>query len=321
VAGLAHYEERQARELLTELLFPPADFLAYAESSPAARAGDVPFDRGLALLAGMRKSLLAAACSVSRPGLTFYPRMSLTDAEQFMKECRLGQTERGSFVLNVACPLNAVLEPANGIPLFDRTPFTRRVTILLMRSLHRLAFHLDRGDVDALLERVEDEPLLSANLCDGLLDLKPDGDDAFVSISATWSSELPPHEKDIPAQVQLRRDIFPLIETVAARLRPEVKPARQRFVGFVETLNGRPNNDNQQEGQVFLRIILPEDDLVRARAELTAEEYALADRAHMRNLPFTLEGVLRQVGRTFRIDEVADFEIIHEMVTAGNQTA
>src|SRR3989442_766856 len=86
VAGMAEYEERAARDLLIELLFAPADLLWCAESSPAARTGDVPFDHGLALLSGMRKSLLAAACSVARPGHKYYPRMSLTEAEQFLKE-------------------------------------------------------------------------------------------------------------------------------------------------------------------------------------------------------------------------------------------
>ncbi len=320
VAGMAQYENRVALDLLVELLFPPADLLRFAESSPVARAGDVPFDRGLALMSGMRKTLLAAACGVARPGQTFYPRMSLTEAEQFLQECRLGQTERGSFVLSVACPLGAVPEPANGIPLFDNTPFTRRVTVLLMRSLHQLVYHLDRGDVDSLSPVTANAPILSANLCEGLLDLKPEGDDAFVRISATWSSELPTREDDLPASVQLRREVFPLIETVARRLRPEARLTRQRLVGFVETLNGRPSKDNRPEGQVVLRVIPPEGEVVRARAELNAEDYAVADRAHMRNLPFSLEGVLRPVGRTFRIDEVAGFEIIHETEVAVEET-
>ncbi len=212
VAGMAQYENRVALDLLVELLFPPADLLRFAESSPAARAGNIPFDRGLALLSGMRKTLLAAACGVARPGQTFYPRMSLIEAEQFLQECRLGQTERGSFVLSVACPLGAVTEPDKGIPLFDNIPFTRRVTTLLMRSLHQLAFHLDRRDVDAVAHAADDEPILSANLCEGLLDFAPEGNDAFVRISATWSSELPITDDELPATVQLRREIFPLIE-------------------------------------------------------------------------------------------------------------
>jgi hypothetical protein len=85
---------------------------------------------------------------------------------------------------------------------------------------------------------------------------------------------------------------------LAGRLRPAPPPQCQVLTGFVETLNGRPNADNRPEGQVTLRVITPEGEL-RARVELNAEQYAIADRLHMQNLPFSLEGLLhhRRVGQ------------------------
>ncbi len=78
------------------------------------------------------------------------------------------------------------------------------------------------------------------------------------------------------------------------------------LVGFVETLNGRPNADNRPEGQVTLRVITPEGEL-RARVELNAEQYAIADSLDMQNLPFSLEGLLHRTARTFLVDKVIDF--------------
>jgi hypothetical protein len=307
VTMIAAFEERPATEVLGELLFPPSDVLKFAESSPAAAAGDVPFEHGLSLLHGVRKTLLAAACSTLRP-VTFHPRMSLADAEQFLRQCRLGQTERESFVLTVACPLDAV-STAPG--LFDGAPFTRRVTELLMRSLHRLASALDLGNTDAVLHQAENEPVLSANLCEGLLEMTPEDGESTLRVSAAFSRTLPPPPDDrIPRLVRLRREVFPKIEYLAGRLRPVPLPHRQWLVGLVETLNGRPNLDHRPEGYVTLRIITPESEVLRARAELDADDYARADQAHMRNLPVSLEGVLRQVGRTFRIDDVSGFALI-----------
>jgi hypothetical protein len=107
ITVLADFEERPVHELLADLLLPDSDVLRFQESSPSAAAGDVPFDHGLSLLNGARKTLLAAACSTLRPA-SFHRRMSLTEAEQFLQRCRLGQTERGSFIITVACPLDAV---------------------------------------------------------------------------------------------------------------------------------------------------------------------------------------------------------------------
>src|SRR5262249_11776696 len=149
------------------------------------------------------------------------------------------------------------------------------------------------------------EPMLSANLCEGLLEMAPEGESSFLGVSAEFSRTLQgPPGVDSPTSVRLRREVFPRIEYLAGRLRPVQSPQRQVLVGLVETLNGRPNADNRPEGQVTLRIITPEGEILRARADLNADDYARADQAHMRNLPVVLEGVLRRVGRTVRIDDI-----------------
>lgn len=307
VTVLADFEERPSHELLADLLLPEADILRFQESSPACATGDILFDRGLSLLQGVRKALLASACSVIRP-LPFHPRMSLNDADQFLQRCRLGQTERGSFILTVACPLDAIPSDQD---LFDTPPFTRQVTAFLMRSLGRLARALALGDLEAVVGQADDEPILSANLCEGLLDMQPEGEEAFLRISADYSATVPSgRETGLPRTVHLTREMFPHIETLIGRLRPVQVPRRQLVVGFVETLNGRPNIDGCLEGQVTLRLMTSDSDNLRARTDLSVSDYALADQAHMKNRPVSLEGVLRQVGRSHRIDSPAQFQIL-----------
>jgi hypothetical protein len=306
VAYLAQFEKRPALDILADLLLPESDVLRYREVSPAAATGDVPFDHGLALLAGARKTLLAAACSVLRPREPFHPRMSLAEADQFLSQCRLGQTERSSFAITIACPLHAVPAPPDLFAL----PFTREVTSLLMQSLHRLAHALERADSDGILRAEDDQPVLSANLCEGLLDMAPEGDDASLTIAASYARSLPSVGQEPPSVVRLRRDMFPQIEYLAGRLRPAAISERQFLVGFVETLNGRPNAANRPEGQVIVRVITPDEESLRARVDLDADNYVLADHAHMHNRPFSLEGILRRTGRTYRIEDVRDFDVI-----------
>jgi len=52
-------------------------------------------------------------------------------------------------------------------------------------------------------------------------------------------------------------DLCPQIGYLAGRFRPAPPAQRQVLVGFVETLNGRPNVDNCPEGHVTLRVIRP----------------------------------------------------------------
>jgi hypothetical protein len=298
-----------ALDLLHELLLPPADVLRFSESGPEADAGNLPLDHGLELLAGVRKALVAATCSVIRPR-TFHPRLSLADAEQFLRQCRLGQTERGSFTVTVACPLDAV---PGGETLFDRAPFGRQVTVLLLRSLNRLSRSVELGQPEAVVEPAVGEAVLSANLCEGLLDMMtPAGEGSALTISVSWARTLaPPPDASLPRSIRLRRASFTLIEEVADRLRPARAPQPQTLVGFADTLDGRPNDKGRREGPVILQVVPSESEVLRVRADLNADDYHAAWLAHEENRPVTLRGILRR-GRLHRVTDVTDFSICEQ---------
>jgi hypothetical protein len=179
------WEKRPALDLLHELLLPPADLIAIRESGPAVGSIDVPLDDGLKLLAGARRMLLAAACSARRPEAVHLPSR-LANAESFVRRCRLVQL-RNQFVITIACQLGAIPE-ANGPA---GVPFARQVTTMLMRSLQRLALALDAQNPDLALP-APDEQVISANLCEALLAMAPEGNGSGLTISATWARTLPP---------------------------------------------------------------------------------------------------------------------------------
>ena len=304
---LAEMERRPALQILNDLLMTPADTLRFNESGPAAKAGDVPLGHGIDMLSGARKQLLAAACSEVRPDKHF-PRMSFAEAEEFLGKCRLGQTERGSFTVAIGCPLHAV---PDALPVLKEPPFTRRVTSLLMRSLSRLAQALDSDEFGSILDPAEGEPVISANLCEGLVQMTPEGEGSALTISANWARTLPPSRLiPIPGSVTLRRETFRHIEKLAGQLRPAHLPKRQTLVGFVDTLNGRPNADNEREGDVILRLVDAESDNLRARIVLGVEAYRRACEAHNPSRPVVMEGVLHRGGRIARVDDVSNFRLL-----------
>ena len=186
IQRLAEFEKRPPREVLNHLLLPPSDLLYFREVSPAAAAGDLPLDHAVRMIDGVRKMLLSEAHSVLAPK-PFHPRMSRGEAEDFIARCRLGQTERGSFILTVACPLELkadLLGPSG-------TSFSRRVTTLLMESLAELTQAADRMRIDDLADTVR-HPGICANLCESLLLLQPVGERSSPNISVPSSRAPPP---------------------------------------------------------------------------------------------------------------------------------
>jgi hypothetical protein len=149
--------------------------------------------------------LRASACSVIQPQ-AFHPRLSRVEADQLVKACRMAQTERGSFIVKVACPLDVVGPESTPTPLFDlidepepepikyvaMEPFTRQVTRLLMRSFNRITHAIDSDKTASLLLDEPGQPVLSANLCEALLAMQPTGDRSRLAVQSTWSSSIPP---------------------------------------------------------------------------------------------------------------------------------
>jgi hypothetical protein len=304
IRKLAAWEKRPAQAVLNDLLLPPADVIRFSLAGPETIRGTVPLERGIDLLAGVRRALLAAACSVIRPQQKFHPRLSRAEPEQLIRSCQLGQTERGSFTATLACPLDAVPTPPS---LFGNEPFARQTTALLMRSLHQVVEALDHDQPDKLIQPPPGWAVISSNFCEALVAMQPEGEQSSLRVTATWARTLPPSpQAHLPAAVELPPAYFPVLAQVAQQLRPSHAPQRDLFVGMIDTLNGNPGEDGRMQGEVIV-LVLREEALLRARVDLGPEDYSKACDVHKVGGFVILEGILYPGIRLHRIEQVSRF--------------
>ncbi len=302
VKRLAEAEERSVLQIANDLLDPDADVVRYRISDPTISA-DLALLKGIETLEGAKRTLLAAAHSVLKPS-TYHPRLSRREATEFVDRCRLKQTEHGSFVVAIACPLDAV--DAEGL-LRDGNSFTRQVTCLLMESLVRIEERIDADDEASLTVDEPENAAISANLCDALSRLEPPSDQGALEISTTWASTAPNPVAPQRRVVRLTGDHFKVIRDIGIRLRPTHETEVANFVGQVETLNGDLNDHGRRYGEVILDLIV-DDELVRTRVELNPDYYAIADEAHMDGQPVIVRGELHRGRRVHRLTHVANFK-------------
>jgi hypothetical protein len=295
---------------------PEVEIVRYRLISPETERGDMPLAGGLRMLDGARRSLLAAACSVVSP-VRYHPRMSRTQALQLLEGCRLLQTERGSFTVAIACPLRAVEEQ---VSLFDlETPFARQTTELLMRSLYRLVQAIEADQVASISDSQTGQPVISANLCDAILEMKPSDEKSQLILSVSWSStHAQTAKQEIPRTVALQHDYFPIIEDVYRKLRPAPSPAKLLIVGYVDALNGNVGPDGRMQGETRFVLVHEEEEIIRARGDLGPDDYQKAVQAHgaARIVKFT--GVLHIGRRVHQITNVDQFEILGPIATPAS---
>lgn len=278
-----------------------------------ANDSEVPLGFASSLINSAEKMLKAAACTVMRPR-PHYPKLGFSEAIQIMEKIRFGQTERGSFVLKVACPLDA-LEARGSLNLDDvGAPFVRQVTLVLNRGLRLITNAIESDSIDDLVAtmRKSESPLVSSNLCEALAGMHDARMANSLDLGFDWSILRNVPSQDFHDPVRLQRDYFPRIEEVRRELRSVERAQEDTFIGTVECMDGDLGADGHRSGTVVLAILMPEEgEIVRARTVLSAEQYAIANRAHMSDGTYVrVSGVLRPGRQPRQLADVRDFQIV-----------
>ena len=314
---IAEVEKRSVDSVIEDLEATGSDVLRLRAVSDELRGTSISFDRALGMLDSARQMLSAAACSVAYPA-THHSRTDRSETRQLLARTKMGQTEIGSFVLKLLCPLDAVQE----LPLLPEVqPFVRSTTTLVMNATSTLIGAIEQGTVNDLLEKQynrDEPPLISSNLCKGLLDLQGSQEQGEVILSMTWGSLAHVPLPTAPSTVRLPVDYYPEIERAYRQLRPmKGEDETHQMIGTVETLNGDVGEDGKRSGEVILSLLLPDEtELVKAKVRLDSNDYLLAVQAHERGRTYIqLHGVLRRGDRISRIDRPEGFSLIQTTPT------
>ena len=307
VQRIAEIEERPILEVSNDLLNPGSDIVRYRVADPSV-SSDLGLLKGIEILEGAKRSLLSAAHSILAP-VKYHPRLSKREPKEFLEQCRLKQTEHGSFVVAIACPLDAV--DAEGL-LEGVDSFTRETTKTLMDSLRRIEDGIEADQEANLMAHDAGNGVpITANLCDALARMEPPSARGLLEISTSWASTCPNEDANERASVRFADDYFDVIRDVGTQLRPTHQAEVSVFAGFVETLNGNMNNDGRRHGEVILDL-LEENDVVRTRVTLDVDQYAEADQAHMSGKPVIVKAELHRGRRVHRLSNVTMFRAVTE---------
>lgn len=299
---IAGFEGREVEQVIRDLLRPRSDLVRYALHGAATETGTIGLLAGLSMVSGAVKSLLASACGVQRPR-RFHPRMTLVDAESYVRACRLGQTELGSFVLTIDTPLDVQTQGDAG-----EVPFGRRATSYLFAASAFLERSIRRGEPERVLDEPPEAPRISANLCDALVEMMPADESADLHLRGSWSP-LVPAPAGLPVAVHFERGMFETVERLAQQLRPAHGTEAAQFVGKVIELSGAPNPAGALEGDVVLQVHV-DDQILKVRTSLGPEAYALAGGAHLHQQYVSVRGQLHRGRRTHVLKNPREFSAL-----------
>lgn len=258
------------------------DTLRYRITSASWNMDSLPLSFAASLVEAAQQMLMASACTVLKPQ-PHHPRLHRGEAQQLVDSARFNQTERGSFVFSVSCPLNA-LNVQVPLPLDgEALPFVRMTTWTINRAVKALVDAVEADTLDTLIEDTKrsEKPILSSNLCEAVTRLHDDAIQNDVELSFAWAASMPlPQGYAVPETIRIQRDYFDRIEEVQRELRATERHQEDTFIGTVERLDGEMGADGRRSGDVLVALLLREGESVRAKLTLPPEQYESALEAH-----------------------------------------
>jgi hypothetical protein len=305
LAGLERVESRSQEEILRDILTTSFDLIRVRSASTSAADGSIPIGTGVSLFEQARDMMLAAACSTVSPK-AYWARRRPPKATGYLEGVRLGQTERGSYVLTIQSPV----PPAFKNALFEDVdvPFERQVSETLVHSLVSV-----KDAARQFLISREFEPFrravdsgVSANLCDALVALASAAPETGIEISVTYSPNRPPAQGGSHVVTAFSPDLIPVIEE-ASRVFKQTEPAEEfSLIGFVERLD---RAQGTPDGRIAIRGLVDEQPR-RVIVDLPNVWYQQALQAHGENRPVFCVGELVKERRSYELINPRNFTML-----------
>lgn len=321
-ATIAEVEKKSHLELLDDLQTQGIGDVIRVSSVDQLNERDytLALAEGIRLHDQARLMALAGAwnASLGKELRAIHPQTPRLEISSYMKKLRLGQTERGSYVLRLISPLSPPPEDRPELPfesLPEKMPFERRAIMALNSSLKALKAAAD----DAL--RFSDfrfapfeeavEYGVTANLCEAVAPPSPDPWRP-VSVRITWSDLLPAttalkDESTFFGNAELQH-----INAAAAEFRKR-NPERITLRGLVTDLH---RSERLTAGRGEIRVY----GIVSGRQRyvaisLSAEDYERAVDAHKNFIEISVEGTLLRKPTQLLLDAPENFVVL------GDQSA
>lgn len=232
---LSRIEKRPFDEILKAANFVNFDVTSFRFVGQQYNDGTIPLEKVGNLITGVLESFQASTKAVNKLGngeKKSKHNKFAGEASKLMRSLKMGQTQKGSFIVNIMTPIPAP-KPQNEDLLRSEIPYPRLVTQQLSKSVNALysaaSDYSVKGDELAFHEAVKFG--VNASLCDALIDM---GETDFNSVEITnsWSKRVEV-EPDLPQKVKFTHSILPSIEAASAFYKRVERPKSAVIMGKV----------------------------------------------------------------------------------------
>lgn len=266
VSSIAKSLQMCEEDFMIKAMNPAFDILKWRIAERETTVGNISFDSMVNAIESIKNMLLASCQDVSTPSSNHKKKTKENDKK--LSECKFGQTEIGSYLFNVLCPLGPYqfeLFPGEGL---DDAPFFRKVTTHLVNGIYNIQQHIRKGNADIVNERVETGEY-SVNFLSGLKDIYDDFEGIVLTIGADWNQNVPLRVQVPENVIEIDTECRAQLETVIESHKPKtIIGTKQVYYGKISDVGGEPNIDNRDSISISVAVVDENDRLNTVKLNL-----------------------------------------------------
>lgn len=282
VKEISNAEGIPFEQLMLYLLNPNTDILKIRLARSDVEPGNILLDDAIHLYENAKKLIGAAAMDVRAPKV-YHQGRSEALVKNFLDQCRFGQTEVGSYIISVVCPMADIDQDGQyrQLNLFSQEEelsesFTRRVTTKVMENLVQVKRCVDEDRVKDLSSVKKTH--ISANFYEALYGLL-DRQNTELGVQADWFPGIRTPE-NLAGQVTLTSDYGEPIHAVISSMKREA-PKQLTILGRIQKLESSPDLETRENGTITVAYLDKNSKSRRMMVSLDKEAYAEAVQAHL----------------------------------------
>ncbi|KGQ30005.1 hypothetical protein P375_11390 [Gallibacterium genomosp. 2] len=271
---LANFEGKTIDTLRLNILNQYTDKLSVRVVGESVKDGTIPLDDGVKLFEKTKHLINALALSAKNKKAIFRSNSGGKNVVEFMSQVRLGQTQIGSYIVNLSYPVENI-EVKDQKEIIQAISFSRSVSHNLVNSLKKLKEKITHyeNNPTSFAELIPEG--VSHNLCEAIIGLSGSEQQRKVEIklqAGEISDEAMPSEVNF----QFDRNEIKVVQIASKYYQGEYTLPHYEIIGKIVGLH----SSNLAEGGYIQVPCKIENKTVETRIDLSPEQYQLAAEAH-----------------------------------------
>lgn len=301
---IAKVENTSLIHLYNKLTNPSFDFLRWRIAGDSTTGGIIPFN-SMGANIDYIKDMLGTACLDILSPAVYHVKVYTSEVNNQIAKYSFGQTEIGSYILNVLCPLGFYQ-----YQLFDpdteSLPLSRKINLNILNNIDTIQRSAE--DKSNELNDCVENRLMSVNFLTSLTDMYEENKDSEITLSADWNGDIPLIGNPNPVgRVLLQpKYIDRVMETIERYTPKEEQNVLATYYGKITNIGTEAEVENRTVFDIKVATIGENLRTVYVIATLVYSQYfVLADKAFQDGANVKITGLKTTTARSIKLKDAS----------------